>query len=419
VVLFLAWGLAASCAQSDTAPETEGAALADPDPAGAERSVASGEPPSPTEEHLPRWRVFFAGKPYVWSKVPGRPGAIPVFKKGYWKEPSVVDGVCPLILVPQTSEGVDRGTGEWIKLSASLLRNHGLGYFAGVIEKYSLDVGDLRVIRSLLKDLDAIPVEAASVLGDASFHDYEGETQPGSLGGAGPDDHTVGPWGAGGGRARSSPPEWPVRAHQSPHHPGVPHPQPPRDPRWPSRPGRRSPNGDAGGYSSRDMLNGLNPQDQPEGNYPGWDDPKRDPSTREVFRCDGRVYFGYRNMCPDYNLLPNERWGFALDRFSVRLLADVRDDPRWKMSPWILHNFWNDGKNPGCMTNARQVGEVACGAVYGAPFAACALVPGCWALFVAAASTPVGVVGAIEVGLGINECLASVQDYATQHICTR
>jgi hypothetical protein len=363
-------------------------------------------------EDLPKWRVFFAGEPYIWVTTYARPGAIPTITKTYLLDPSVVDGVSPLILVPQTAEGVDLGTGEWIKLSAALLRNRGLGYFMRVIEKYGLGVRDLIVIRSLLKDIEAIPVEPVSALRDASFANYEGEPEPGAPGDRGPDNHTVGPWGGPGRSSSPSRPAGPVQAKQPPGHPGSPLPPSPRGTQW------RSPNGDPRGFSSRDALNGLNPSDNPESNYPGWDDPKRDPSMREVFRCDGHVYFGYRNLCPDYNLLPNERWSFALDRFSVRLVGDRRNDPAW-IRPWILHKFLNDGKNPECMANARRVSELACGAAYGTPFAACALVPGCWPLFVAAASTPVGIIGVLELGLSINECMGNVQGYAAEHVCTK
>jgi hypothetical protein len=153
------------------------------------------------ESHLPRWRVFFAGEPYAWKL--GE-------QKRYWLEPVTIDALCPLVLVPQTRDGLDLGTGEWIRLSARALRDSGMAYFTEqVVDKYSLSLLDLAVIQYLLgQGVDGIPIVPASMPsgagdGDTQFLYEEGPT-PGIPGDWGPDKHTVGPGIIGGGRRVTS-----------------------------------------------------------------------------------------------------------------------------------------------------------------------------------------------------------------------
>ena len=132
---------------------------------GQESAPSSEEAKSWLEDHLPRWRVFFAGEPYLMVGD----------RRWYWLEPATVDSECPLMLVPQTRDGFDLGTGEWIRLSARALRDKGMAYFTEtVVDKYSLSILDLAVIQSLLSQgLESIPVVPVSMPRD---EDAEADT---------------------------------------------------------------------------------------------------------------------------------------------------------------------------------------------------------------------------------------------------
>jgi len=83
----------------------------------------------------------------------------------------------------------------------------------------------------------------------------------------------------------------------------------------------RSPNGDPGGYSARDFLNGLEPWDMAH----RFDEPIPG-KAREVFKCHGEVTLGYKQNCSDYTLFTGERWKKAWAELWDT--ADLKKDPR-------------------------------------------------------------------------------------------
>jgi hypothetical protein len=73
--------------------------------------------------------------------------------------------------------------------------------------------------------------------------------------------------------------------------------------------------------------------------YPGTNPSLHNWAWPEAFRCDGRVWSGYRSDCPDF--------------------AEIGLRPRWErtMQAFWKERLFNGGKNPGCSEACAQVGH--------------------------------------------------------------
>jgi hypothetical protein len=316
-----------------------------PSPPAAQTMPTPEEAERWLEENLPRWRVFLGGDCHGST------------------EPDVIDQECPLIALRVDWYGQDWPVRTWVPFSATWLRDDGSKYTRALVEKAGLSMLDVLVIRSILERGD-VPVKVLDdavrkdlrhllPVGDLSFDaegvgvaverleameypdvpDAEIPSVPGVSPPTGwvcqpdPNLHQHTPDSGCWWPTPSSPPMYPTNPFVAPPPPGWK----PKDYR--NGP-RRSPNGDPGGYSTRDRDNGLQPNDDPKANpadgamgkmYPGWDSTTRDPRTMEVFKCQGVVYTGYKDMCPDYALSAPARAVLALRQLSD--ILNMRHDP--------------------------------------------------------------------------------------------
>jgi hypothetical protein len=369
ILLFMCAG---ACKGDGSPPSLSGEAPAAvmlmDDEAPADQAAAHAQAMRWMEDHLPKWQVYFVGSPFD------------AYDGGRVRmDPRAIDGCSALWAEEaQPHEGVEYH-GTKFKLSTVQLRARGKEYLTGLVDRYGLDLLDIVVLSTLLdQPIEQIPAHPLSFQSEDyyscttdGFRYFEdsGGPLPGDWG---PDNHTYGP-GSGWSSSSSSSG---APAPSGPTQPPAPHPpfghHPAGHDRTPAK--LRSPNGDAGGYSARDVVNGLMPDDRPEGDYPGTNTVQCPAASQEVFKCQGHVYTGCKSMCPDYALGPSRRWADAWVKS-----WDLRD-PRWAITPpnW-MHDVWNDGKNPECTRSAKQVAALACFGGLSVLGLVCRAYAPCWA----------------------------------------
>jgi len=96
------------------------------------------------------------------------------------------------------------------------------------------------------------------------------------------------------------------------------------------------------GSRSRDHENGVDPSDSTPPRRFYDDTPAPCGVNREVFRCEGEVYYGYRDRCIDFaRVSTQERWSKKMD-------GTLRE--------YFRRHLFNDGRNPECSDTCDFIG---------------------------------------------------------------
>lgn len=284
ISLAVACAALVSCVAGGTSEETDSA-----------ENAAALDQPSPVPEEtaldgLPRWRTYLRGKDALTFPFPPTPGPL-----------DHLGGVVAI------REGDEERPERWISFRLVEHWNKGDRYFEDLMKAGTVTGTDLLMITSDLlqhgEHLPPLPRVGRSREGGGDWSPFPGF--PGSPGSAG-DDHTGGPViprprpTPGGARPRPGNPR-----------PGGLRPGPGRRPRPPRRPTVPAGEHVGVGVERADPLPVPSPFDA------GYQ-PRRG-EKREVFKCEGGVYNGYRRACIDFQAMPSGvKWGVKLSGWTGR-----------------------------------------------------------------------------------------------------
>jgi hypothetical protein len=74
----------------------------------------------------------------------------------------------------------------------------------------------------------------------------------------------------------------------------------------------------------------------------------------EVFQCNGKIYRGWKHGCIDFKpVYLTTKWTDKVEDF-------FQSNVDWTRA-WLLHNMWNDGKNPECTDTCNTYSNAECG----------------------------------------------------------
>jgi hypothetical protein len=396
-----------SSAEPEHATETSGALIAhDPEAAAWLR------------ENVPQWDVYLGGRGHDLH-----PGKDPWngFTNVYYEDPRDSDVFAPVILV---RKGDEDSPHKWIQLSLTQHWMKGDRYFDELIACGTLTVMDLLVVMAEMskyadsyiepKPIRVLQAATREALRDLMLRsrstckdEHAGarlpnlqavpdtgnqEAQP--LGPQlpppwppGPDTHTYGPGPAGPVDAYGHPRPVDVASDRPSLSQAPPNPSPPRMP-------------EQNGVRPGDPRPKPSPYDKEYRPRPG--------EVKETFKCNGEVYHGYKAGCAD---LSNRAaaWKWQLSGGSW-MLWDYQD-----IHGYILHAYYNDGKNPECMQGCNRLSKNWCTAGLAlSSLIAYAVTRG------AAFTTGPGAVTTSVVGIwGGTHCLDFFRDRCATDICTR
>jgi hypothetical protein len=349
------------------------------------RAGATEAAPALDTVSLPRWSVTLLGQPYDADDT-----------RWQWKSPAQIDRLAGIAAVRSGDEANPR---KWIVLELEQHWMLGDRYFRDLMREHGLTLLDLVMIqRALLDAGDDAPRREAVHTRDC----YEcGSSAPGvpssPLGGS---DHTgpaPGAWG---------PPKPPSPAPPRPQNGGKPaangQRRPPLGPKEIEEIKRKQ----------LEWSNGIRPGDpipRPAPTDAGYEPAPKE--SKEPFKCEGGVYYGFRGGCVDFQAMaPTVKWALKLGLFLDRAGEALQRE--------VLHTFFHDGKGEACRDDCTQLGIGAAGVGATAIMFLCVAATRGLAVSscINGMSGAYTALGAATAGTSAGAALSS---YCSKHVCTK
>jgi hypothetical protein len=375
------------CLVSCIADTSDPSAMDDPseDVAETQEPVMAASPtPEEVKAALTGWVAYMSGTDFIPCKwgvigVDCRHAAI------YPGDPRQADEMGHVVL----AKNGNKDPKNQIIFSLTRAWMKGDGYIRELVTQYALTPVDLIGILSALEKLEGPPSPPPPPKRGLDCYECGDPTPPwGPI--SDPNDHRGGPIGSGK-------PKPPPTVNPPPH---------PHGSGGTGGPGSHPPDPS---YIKRlqDMMNGIEkgdprPTSSPfDADYrPGMHDYKVD------FKCEGRVYNGFKQACPD----------FQEKRDVTKVASKIGDFFKRNgeaYRAYVYHNVWSDGKNPQCMDTCNQISAVGCIGIGGALLVACVEATGGLCSAGAAGAAAGAALGSLDPAL----CMPEVTKRCRDDIC--
>jgi hypothetical protein len=307
--------------------------------------------------------------------------------------PDLVDELAYIVLVPPPDGRLE----QRIPLFLRQAWRYGDVYFEELTKQMGLTPLDWLGIQMAIDDLEQHPRLLPPSSAYGTFEDGPGGPTPDPPPPLPGDDHggpgsTTGGGQPGGGGTipRPSPPPLPPDYTSPPPLPTVP-------------PGME-----------QIAQNGIFPGDWP---YVGWVPPSRPEDagytpqlgeSKDLIRCEGHIYVAYKSNCIDFKpSTPGIKWTTKIINFFLR-----QDESFYA---YVLHNLWNDGKNPQCMSTCEEVAGAGCYGLGAALLAVCAgLTEGACIAGIRGVAA-----GAGALGYGPDKCMRVIKERCKNNVCIK